>query len=310
MDCLVFHVNYSKNVSMYEKIDKFIAQYISFTLQLPPVASVLPPPVTITFNSYEIWEVRQNDNIDFQIYTSELGYSTTIPKYNGLSFSFNCNANYTAQTRQKILILTDYLRRGCAVSFTFYNYKSFVPNFPHNISYTPSGLTTQTVNLPYAAIKMTTTDIDSTADTKGVLTGENSIIEILVKEGVSPFMLAPCKQLSMSDFALAPFVLDFDGTGYYVYIVYVELATNGLIDYFLDHPVGTLQRISPPSVTTVPFTFVSIDPTNKIMIYTDDTLSYVSNGETYRVTIENIPVQLKTGERCEVTFTQDYTISI
>lgn len=295
---------------MLERIDKFVKDYISFTFQLPPVGAVTPAPVTIMFNSYEIWEVMQNDGIDIDIYTSELGKSSSTPKYNGLSFSFNCNANYDAGTRQKMLIMFTYLKQGANVLFIFYNYRSFVPNFPHSIAYTPTGLTTQTVTLDYAAVQMVSTAIDSTQDTVGVLSGENSRIAVLVKEAVNPLDIAPCKRLSMSDFALAPFILDFDGTGYYVYIVYVELTTMGLIEYFLNHPIGTLQRITPPSATTVPFTFVSINPANNVMIYTDDTLSYVNNGEVYRVVIPNIKVQLKTGERCEITFTQDYTITI
>lgn len=295
---------------MLERIDKFVKDYISFTFQLPPVGIVIPAPITIIFNSYEIWEVMQNDSIDIEIYTSELGKSSSTPKYNGLSFSFNCNANYSANTRQKILIMFDCLRKGANVSFTFYNYRSFVPNFPHNIAYTPSEITTQIVTLDYAAVQMVSTAIDSTQDTIGVLSGENSNIAILVKEAVNPLDIAPCKRLSMSDFALSPFILDFDGTGYYVYIVYIELSSNGLIEYFLNHPIGTFQRINPPSATSVPFTFVSINPSNNTMIYTDDSLSYVSVGQTFRVIIPNIKVQLKTGERCEITFTQDYTITV
>lgn len=295
---------------MLERIDKFVRDYISFTFQLPPVGIVTPPPVTIIFNSYEIWEVMQNDGIDIEIYTSELGKSSSTPKYGGLSFSFNCNANYSAETRQKVLIMFAYLRQGANVLFTFYNYRSFVPNFPHDIAYTPNGLTTQSVTFDYAAVQMNSTAIDSTQDTVGVLSGENSIVAILVKEAVNPLDIAPCKRLSMYDFALAPFVISSTIYSDFISIVYVELATNGLIEYFLDHPVAIIERIIPPGISPGTLDFVSINPANNVMIYTDDTLSAVYDGELYKVTIPNIKVQLKTGERCEITFVQEYTIAI
>jgi hypothetical protein len=295
---------------MLEKIDKFVKNYISFTFQLPPVGIATPTPVTIMFNSYEIWEVMQNDGIDIEIYTSELGKSSSTPKNNGLSFSFNCNANYSADTRQKVLIMFTYLKQGANVLFTFYNYRSFIPNFPHNIAYTPTALTTQAVILDYVAVQMNSTAIDSTQDTVGVLSGDNSTIAILVKEAVNPLDIAPCKRLSINDFALAPFILDNDAYGYYISIVYVELAVNGLIEYFLNHPVGTLQQTAPFSPATGIFEFNSINPTNNVMIYTDSALSYITFGYTYKVVIPNIKVQLKTGERCEITFEQEYTISV
>jgi hypothetical protein len=114
----------------------------------------------------------------------------------------------------------------------------------------------------------------------------------------------------MADFALAPFILDSDAYGYYISIVYVELAVGGLIEYFLNHPVGTLQQTVPFSPITGTFDFNSINPANNVMIYTDSALSYITFGNTYKVTIPNIKVQLKTGERCEITFVQEYTITV
>ncbi len=292
------------------KIDMWVSNYVVFVLQQPPVLGISPAPITITFNSYEIFEVRQDDGVNIDLWTSEIGKSNSIVKVNGLNFAFNVNANHSPQTRQKVFQLFHYVSKGCDISFTFNRYNSYVPAFPHtNPIYTPTDFTSQSVTLPYCAVSLQSNAIDSTHDGLGILTGENSNIAFIVKESVNPLELTPCKRLSSTDFSYAPWILDFDGFGYYIYIAYVEASISGLIEAFLSHPDGTLELVGSGSPT--PFQFLSINPAANVMQYTDILIStYVSNGETYKITIPNIKVLLRTGEVCEITFEDTTTISI
>lgn len=294
---------------MYDKYEMWVEEYVIFSLQLPPTGGISPAPVEVVFNSWEIFQVDQNDGTDIELWTSEIGTSNGVVKVNGLSFAFAVDANFTPETRKKVMQMFHYLSKGCEVSFTFNNYKSYVPTFPHNNpSYTPSDLHNPAVVLPYSCVSLLSKPIDSTHDGMGVLFGENSTVSFIVKETVSPLDLAPCKRLSINDFALSPWVLDFDGTGWYVNIVYVEASLVGLIDKFLSHPDGTLDTV--PPTTASPFLWSAINPTNTVMEYSDSFLNYLTDGETYQVIIPNIKVLLKTGETCELTFTQQFTVHL
>jgi hypothetical protein len=299
-------------MNIADKYDSFKSDYIVFIMQPPPVLGVLPAAVKIQFNTWEVFEVKQNDNIDLELWTSEMGLSGSVVKQNGLSFTFSVNANQTPKTRKKIQSLFYYAQRGCDISFTFNAYNSFIPTFPHNdLAYTPSALNTLSVNLPYAAVGLVSNNIDTTHNGISVLIGENSEIEIVVKEAVSPYVLAPCKLLSENDFEYYPFILDFDGTGYYIFAVLVELKTTGYIEKFLNYPNGTFKKTAPTVGSPSTLLFETVNGSFTQMTYADSLLStYVNNGETYLVEIPNIQVLLKTGEICSISFSQSYTINI
>lgn len=294
---------------MFDKYDMWVEEYVIFVLQPPPIGGILPAPTTAKFNSWEIYEVDQNDGTDIELWTSEIGTSNSVVKANGLSFSFNVDANYSPETRKRVLQMFNLLAKGCQVSFTFNNYKSYIPTFPHtNITYTPSDINNPPVVLPYSCISLLSKPIDSTHDGIGILHGENSIVSFIVKETVDPLELMPCKRLSSIDYTYAPWILDFDGTGWYVMTVFVEIANPGLLESFLNHPSGTIDTIPPTAAG--PIEFVSINPAGTSMQYGDPILNYVVDGQTYKIIIPNIKVKLKTGETCELTFVDTFTVHL
>ena len=292
-----------------DKYEMWVENYIEFVLQPSPTLGVVPPPITVTFNSWECYEVDSNDGTDIELWTSEIGTSSSIVKVNGLSFAFAINANYTPETRKKVFQLQHYVSKGCDIRFTFNNYQSYIPTFKHdNPVYTPTDLHNPLVVLEYACMLLLSKPIDSTPDGLGVLTGENSIMQFIIKEAVSPLELTPCKQLSMSDFALQPWILDTDGTGWYISYIFVEVNPLGLLDQFLDHPDGSYDSV--PPTTASPLYFNTINVGNTSMTYSDSFLGYLIDGQTYKVTIPNIKVKLKTGETCELTFVQEFTVHL
>ena len=132
---------------MYDKYDMWVSDYITFVLQPSPTNGILPPAITVVFNSWEVWQVDENDGVDIELWTSEIGTSNSVVKLNGLSFVFNVNANYSPETRKKVFQLTHYVSKGCDISFTFKGYNSYIPTFPHtNPNFTPSDYSTEKRN--------------------------------------------------------------------------------------------------------------------------------------------------------------------
>lgn len=282
----------------------WVQEYVIFVLQPPPTNGILPPPITVTFNSWEIYEVSHDRGTDIELWTSEIGTSNSVVKVNGKSFMFQVDANYRPETRKKVLEIFHYVSKGCQITFTFNKFNSYVPTYAQDPNYTPSDLNVIPVTIPYACISLLSKPIDSTHNGASILIGENSTVEFIVKEAVDPLELMPCKKLSMSDFALAPWILDNDGTGWYLNTLFVE--ASGYIEKFLDHPDGTFDTV--PVTTTGMVNFSSINPAGNVMLYTDDSLSYLVDGQMYEVNIPNIKVKLKTGETCHITFTQQFEV--
>jgi len=292
-----------------DKYEMWVENYIQFVLQPSPTNGIVPPPITVIFDSWECYEVDNNDGVDIELWTSEIGTSNSIVKLNGLSFAFAIDANHSPETRKKVFQITHYVSRGCDIQFTFNNYQSYIPTFKHdNPVYTPTDIHNPSVVLENACILLLSKPIDSTHDGQGILRGENSILQFIVKETVSALELAPCKRLSISDFALLPWILDFDGSGWYISYIFVEVNPLGLIEQFLDHPDGSYTTVPPTTIS--PLFFNTINVGNTSMTYSDSFLGYLTDGQTYKATIPNIKVRLKTGETCELTFVQEFTVHL
>ncbi len=288
--------------------NRYIAEYITFVLQPVPINNVPQSPVTVIFTNEEAKNVFHTKGVDLLTYTNELGLGGTTIKKNGLTFDFKINVNYRDVTRQKVETLLYYIQNGCDVTFTLHTYQSFVPTFEQNPNFVPNDVHTYSVTLDYASVNIVNKQLDNTFRGKGLILGEIGFLDIIVKEAVNPLDFMPCKRLSANDYSRTPFILDNDGTGDYIYIVNVDLNTSGLIEKFLDYPEeGTFQLVGFPTINPLflnPFTI-----TNSHLDYGDSLISnYVTSGQTYIVRVIDIPVLLKTGERCKLTFEQTYTI--
>ena len=288
--------------------NRYIAEYIAFVLQPVPINNVPQSPVTVIFTNEEAKNVFHTKGVDLLTYTNELGLGGTTVKKNGLTFDFKINVNYRDITRQKVETLLYYIQTGCDVTFTLHTYQSFVPTFEQNPNFVPNDVHTYSVTLDYASVNIVNKQLDNTFRGKGLILGEIGFLDITVKEAVNPLDFMPCKRLSANDYSRTPFILDFDGTGNYIYVVNVDLNTSGLIEKFLDYPEeGTFQLVGFP--TTNPLFLNTFTITNSHLDYGDSLIStYVTSGQTYIVRIIDIPVLLKTGERCKLTFEQTYTI--